>query len=629
VRLESLDVVDNADRALVPERSATRVAWQSHPLLAEPDVFQALAGGHVVLQPETPNGVHVMGGAADETGYLLDGIPVFSPFHSAGLFGAWSPDALASLRVASTSSPESPQTLSGSIDAVTRSPAARLTAQGNVSSTHVSVTLDGPIGTGGAGFLLSVRSGFPGVFAPRHEPSYVHGETGDRIAKLELPALGGQLRLLTFDGENDINTAASTTVDGPNPAATRNGFAWESGSRGAEWRGVVAGLPLRLLGWSADASATAAWAGQVGPVDMRSGRRDLGFLAVAGIDTRTAFGVRVEHSKTAYAVNSFTLESRTLVATAFAERVAELGDRLELKLGASVAAGGGLYLGPHAQLRWAVTPPLTVTASYARRYQFAQSLRNPESVVSNVFPVDLYVGAGAPGIPVAASDQGVLAAAFEAPGGVRLGARLSVGVVLVAPRDGEPFTTGAFAVGSNVAHGASFDAALTRPRYAIIASYGLQHVRLRDGVMSYTPDHGATQQLEAGIIGSATPSLTVRLGMMASLGRRTTTASSGLEWEACNLLDQGCEFSGSPHYAGSQLGGTRLPPYLRFDFGFRKQWLVTLWGRDAQVALYGTVTNVFDRRNVLTYARNPATGELAQMEMRPLAPLLVGLDWAF
>ena len=76
-------------------------------------------------------------------------------------------------------------------------------------------------------------------------------------------------------------------------------------------------------------------------------------------------------------------------------------------------------------------------------------------------------------------------------------------------------------------------------------------------------------------------------------------------------------------------GGTALPPYLRIDLGLRKHWLFTVAGREALVALFGTVTNVFNRRNVLTYARNPATRELAAMEMRSLAPLVVGLDWRF
>jgi hypothetical protein len=47
------------------------------------------------------------------------------------------------------------------------------------------------------------------------------------------------------------------------------------------------------------------------------------------------------------------------------------------------------------------------------------------------------------------------------------------------------------------------------------------------------------------------------------------------------------------------------------------------------VALFGTVTNVFGRQNVLTYSWSPTTGEYAPVEMRPLAPLVVGLDWRF
>src|SRR5439155_22640364 len=103
----------------------------------------------------------------------------------------------------------------------------------------------------------------------------------------------------------------------------------------------------------------------------------------------------------------------------------------------------------------------------------------------------------------------------------------------------------------------------------------------------------------------------------------------GFEWEACNLLDQGCEFGGSPHTGGQPLGETALPPYFRVDLGVRKQWRFDVRGNDASITLFGTVTNIFSRRNVLTYARNPSTGRLAEIEMRPLSPLVVGLDWRF
>jgi len=53
-------------------------------LLAEPDAFAALHRGGVALERESPAGVHVRGGASDQTAYLLDGIPGHFPATSSG-----------------------------------------------------------------------------------------------------------------------------------------------------------------------------------------------------------------------------------------------------------------------------------------------------------------------------------------------------------------------------------------------------------------------------------------------------------------------------------------------------------------------------------------------------------------
>src|SRR3970282_325608 len=80
-----------------PDRSIWQAALYQHPLLAEPDVLRAIGGGEVVMEPESPSGMHIRGGASDQVAYLVDGIPVFSPYHSAGTFSAWNPDALSSV----------------------------------------------------------------------------------------------------------------------------------------------------------------------------------------------------------------------------------------------------------------------------------------------------------------------------------------------------------------------------------------------------------------------------------------------------------------------------------------------------------------------------------------------------
>ncbi len=633
--------IDAGDSTAYPDRGSSIAAVWNHPLLAEPDVFQALGGGEVVLKPESPSGVHLRGGAADQTAYLLDGVPVISPYHAAGMFSAWNPDALAAVRVSSTGpAPEYPQALSGSVSGVTRTPGSRLRAQGGVSSTQTRLTVDGPLGAAGGGYLVSFRSGFPGSIAPEGEASYLRGETGDLLAKLELPVFGGRVRLLGYDSDNELDAAASAVVDGSSADPRRNAFEWRSRSVGMAWRRPAAGGSLRVVGWSATGDAGAVWAGQVAAVSLASGRRDLGVLAALEHDA-TTIGLRAERSTTSYAIacdagagESWAVTTRTPTGLVFARHTARLGRAADLTAGASLAAlRGDLYLAPHAELRWRPSDGLTLSGSYARRHQYAQSLRNPESVVGSIFPADLYLGIGAAGVPTARSDQGVIAADWRPVAGMRVGvqayARELGGLVLVAPREGEPFATADFGVGSGTARGISLDAAWTAARLGVVASYGFQQVTLADGATRYAPDHAATHLFDAGAIVFPTATTSLRLGVAGGLGRRTTTVSGGFEWEACNLLDRGCEFGGSPHYAGQPIGATELPGYLRVDLGVRKHWHVQAGGRDAVVALFATVTNLFGRRNLLTRARDPSTGELADIEMRPLAPLVVGLDWRF
>src|SRR5262249_53234240 len=147
---------------------------------SEPDALEAMEGGEVVVHPESPEGVHLMGGASDETAYTLDGVPVFSPYHAAGLASAWNPDALARLDLlSSTTTDQTTNTLAGVIDGATREPGERAMLQGSLSTTQIRLTLDGPLGGGGAGYLLSTRAGFAGLVTRKHEASALDGETGD------------------------------------------------------------------------------------------------------------------------------------------------------------------------------------------------------------------------------------------------------------------------------------------------------------------------------------------------------------------------------------------------------------------------------------------------------------------
>ncbi len=616
-----------------------------HPLVAEPDGLLALGGGEVAAQPESPSGLQVLGAAADQTAYLLDGIPVFSPYHSAGIFGAWNSDALAEYSLASTSPPPgAPAALGGTITGETRSPGARVQARGALSTSQARMTVDGPLGFGQAGFLMSVRSGFSDVRSPKREQDYLRGGTSDWLAKLQLPLFGGSARLLGYGNRNGF-TASTLAVGTTLPALdSRNQFHWNATSVGAMWARPVAAGEVLVQGWSAGSDAGATWSVEQGGVALTSARRDLGLAAsLTGRSTSvtTVAGIRIERSLTSYLLNYDSapladpdLRASTPVATGFLEQSRALGSGIGVTLGTSVIAEeGGLRLAPRVEARWKAAASVTITGSYARNYQFAQSLRNAESVVGNVFPVDLYLGAGPDAAPVARSDVFGLAARYQPSPGLRLGAqaylRHSGGVVLVAPRSGEPFAVDGFATGSGMARGIALEAEINRPRFWAISRYRWQSSTLSDGTSSYVPAGSSAHSLEAGLTLLPSRTTSIRLGGTALVGRRATAVANRFEWESCNLRDQGCEFGGNPTHSGEVLGGTSLPAYLRLDISVRQQWAFPAVGRRATMAVFGTFTNLLGRENILTYARNTPTGGRTRIAMRPPAPLVAGLEWQF
>jgi carboxypeptidase family protein len=634
--------LERSDSISFPEREVSIAAIRASPLLSEPDGLLGLDGGEIASSPESPSGLHVRGAPSDQTAYLLDGIPVFSPYHAAGTFSAWNPDALQRLQLSSASpSPEFADALSGIVLAVTRVPGSIVRVQGGFSTAQARLAVDGPLGDGGAGYLLSYRTGFPGLIASQDDPTYLKGTTGDLLAKVETPTAGGQLRLLVYDGQNAIKGAAFSSSD----ATLRdNLYQWHSQSVGLQWGRPIGRSRIRLQTWTASSDADANWTLlDTSAVTIAANRRDVGALATVERNTLggpSAVGARVQWSRALYRVGptgggtpSIDLAAQNPLVALFFRHQHRLGRSVTADVGGSGdVAAHDLYLNLQTRVDWQVSTPVRLWASYSRSHQFAQSLRNPESIVGTVFPADLYLNAGTGGVPVARSDRGVLAAEYRAAAGVRVGAQIYLsdysGLLLVAPRTGEPFATNGFTTGSGLVPGFSVEAGLSRPRYGLVASYGWQRVQLQYAASTYTPAYGASHVMDFGAIVFPWTSASVRVGATGIFGRRATPVFGGFEWESCNLLDRGCEFAGSPHATGD-LGGTRLPAYFRLDLSVRRQWELSLGGRDVTLAFFATMTNLLGRRNLLTVATDPASGRHNSIDMRPFAPLVAGLDWRF
>ncbi|UCC73883.1 MAG: TonB-dependent receptor [Gemmatimonadota bacterium] len=662
VRTETEFGVDRVQR--VGSRTITQWDVRSHPGLAEPDFFEALGGQGVLLDPESPSGLHVRGGSSDQNLFLLDGVPIHSPYHAAGHFSALNPDAISRVDLHSVVAPSAwDGALSGVVDARTQAPGTdRVRVRGAVTAASARLAADGPLPFG-AGALLSARWGHPGFFAPPGENSYVRGSFSDGLAKVEAPIGGGRVEVLAFTSDNNLRVASVPTRDGEktdresdradvgfDDVQGQNLFRWKSRSYGLGWEkplGERTAIQARL--WRADLDVASYWLAADGPLSMSSRRRTYGSRLILLADGRTSssrLGFGVERDHTSYFVvprgtgglpTESLVESRgePEVFAAFAEHQRNLSDRVQVLLGlrGSFMAGKHPRLAPRLSLHWPISSSFTVSAGYARTHQWVQSLRNPESLIDNLFNPSLPVAAEGNSVPVAQSAHFGLAIMARPVEGVSAGlegyTRVLKGLVLVAPATGQPFAVDGYAVGRARAWGGGVNVELAGARYRALVDYGFGAVSYDVGSGAYRPGFAVSHSLAASVGYYPSATLEVRSALRAEFGRPTTLVEGAFEWEACSIIDGGCEVEGSPQEVAGPLGGSRLPAYARVDIGVRKHWHWRLRGRDGVLTGFITLSNVLGRRNLLAYTIDPATGELARLPMRPFSPLTVGLEWSF
>lgn len=627
-----------------PGRSLTSTQVRDHPLLAEPDYFAGLAGGEVLLAPETPEGFHIAGGASDQVAFELDGIPVFNPYHAAGTFGAWNPDVVAAATLGNNLTGSPSTVLGGIVEGRTRMPSDQVELRGGFSASQTRLALSAPMGPNGGGLLVGLRAGFPGLLGHKTEASHLAGRDHDWTAKLDLPVLGGRLSLLGYGSGNHLGAStADALLPTPPPDLQHHRFGWNSGSYGADWAGPLGGRLMQIRAWGATTGARVRWIGDQRTEFLKANRRDIGISANirdTGPRSSTSLGMSLAASRKEYqlrdsAMSGFGMEltGDLPVATLGVDHRHRFTDRAGFQLSLSATATSEqTVLGPGAGLWWRPAPAVILSVSYTRSHQLTQSLRNPESVVGAVFPVELTVTGGAAGIPLARGDLEVFAVDYQPADGIRLGARAYArdagGLALVALDESGPFAEGPVAVGSSSTRGAVLEFEARRSRVALQASYGYQFTRMTAAGTRYQPAAAAPHAFDAGLTVSPGRNWSVSLGLTGEIGRRSTMITGPFEWEACNLTDRGCEFIGSPETTGS-LGAVRLPAYYRLDLGLRHEWRASLLGRNGTLAAFGTVTNLLGRRNILTIKENPTSGLRRPVVMRPRAPLAFGLDWRF
>jgi len=604
-------------------------ALESSPGVAELGLAQPSGGP----DPGDPaNVLYVRGAAADLKLVLLDGAPVYAPFHLSGLLDAF-PDGV--LDRAALYAGGTPARYGGGLSyvldlEVRDGDPERFRTAGAVDVLGATIRAEGPLGPH-ASALVSGRvlhgAGYPAITGETDLP-YGYGDALGRLdveigegrlgatafwnresveldlGKLEGQAPGsafwgnaaGSLRYRTpiGDGALDVTTAVgrfTTRIpilyddpEGTVPFATGRGQ--NTRSRTEAFYGLEAGGVRWVFGGGFDTHETV-------------------------LDQRTVFGDTTAHSV-----------ARAVVGAAWAEAAWDVIPDVELRLGmradyyepASVAR-----LSPRATARWRVAEEATLKLSLGR---FSQVVRGPESILSSDLTGPTLGGAtgtdaGGPG----AGNLFAVAGATHVV--VGLDNRLDEGIDLglegyFKTFDGLPGITNLYSSGA--------DLWLQAERGPVRGWVGYSLA----WVWSHEADdtNFVGRQLLSGGVSSDVRGFDLGLRLAYGAGLPFTEVSAGdAVLEATvggRRLDDDLNEPPAP-----PLSGAPDDSYLRVDAEISRPLIARVSGAQIEIAPYVRLLNALDRRDALFYRAE----EEGPTRPAPLAsvPLLavVGVSWAF
>jgi hypothetical protein len=628
------------------------------PTIGEPDVLRAievLPG--VVSTSDFSSSFNVRGGSADQNLILLDGFPVYNPFHLGGLFSVFNADMVARAQLMSGGFPAQYGGRVSSVLGIESDAGEEGTAvQAGLSllATRVALGVDLPAGVlEAAGFgrgraRMSVRrSYFDQLLRPFVDfPYYL---TDAQLYAEAWTAAGGRLALTGYTGRDVLNLTGSDSF----PLQVR--WNWGNDVLGASWVSPLPGgrrLELRA-GYSA--FATGITFPQFGDTDFRGQVRQ--WLGRADFSTPAGpldldFGMAADHigyrnrAETGGTVFRESGEPGWL-AGGYMQARWRHGDWL---VEAGARADGWL---PRTGSSAAVVQPRLAVKHFigsgdhalklavGRYSQFAHSLRDEELPLG----IDIWVLSGERA-PHVVSDQ-VQAGIEGFIGGSWFGAaeafyRTFAGVVTTNPADDPDDRLDDLLAGTGLSYGADFyirrDRGRVRPMLAV--SWLRAWREFADPLtgedppprVRYAPVFDRRVDIDFAL--QAMLPRRVELGVRWNFGTGLpyTRPVGAYVFNEYALLDRGWR-SGTARgdTAGSAIvlgprNAERYPAYHRLDASVRKTYQ-RRWGT---LTPHFDLVNVYDRRNVLfyfyEYNRDPPVR--SGISMFPILPTM-GLEVRF
>jgi hypothetical protein len=394
-------------RATVGEISVTARELRSTPVFVEPDVLrsaQSLPG--IGARSDYTAGFNVRGGEADQNLVLLDGYPIYSPFHAGGLFSAFIDPTVSRVDLRTGSLPvQYGGRLSGVIDVQSvEHSSGGLTGSANVSLLSSLASIGESFDEGRGSWDLGVRRTYADVMsrALGYGSLPYHFQDAQLHARWRLGD-GVTLAATAYSASDVIDTATHNDALGH----------WGNGMAGATIAkhverprlfgrplGDSAALEQRISTTEFDAKLAES-PNPFGLSNSADDRRLAGSLAVFNGSATHLIGYELSRQRFSYSANTAfglsglvpfdSISQRQHAASVYADELWRVKPSLLLEAGARADEfdGRSPILSPRAAVKFWIDSNTALTAATAAYAQAEHSLGREEEPIE---PIQMWVG---------------------------------------------------------------------------------------------------------------------------------------------------------------------------------------------------------------------------------------------
>ena len=654
-----------------PARLAGAGQLKYIPGLAEPDVLRALQQlPSVAAISDLSSSLYVRGGASDQNLIMLDGVPLFNPYHLGGIFSAVNADAVAGVDVWAGALPaREGDRLASAVRIDTRDGGRdRMRASGAVGLISSNATIDGPVGAGGS-YLVSARR------------TYVDAATRAiyTIGLIDQAVPYGFWDVLA-KGTQDIGELGRLTFTG---YVNREGVNVPSRMRrevGADaqlgWGSRMAALAFRQpigaqLMWNSRLAITDFtgdfdlfdWGTELvcDTVECREIDTDTTHSVTAGTKARDiiaetdlawygrAHTLRIGARSDGYSFRhhlaaeneddllpSFRNAQQRTTFAAFLEDEWLISDRFQVRGGVRLLHAGELGTAwlPRLGARINLTPALALTAGVGRYAQAVRSMRTDESAVSSIIAYDVLTMQPLEAGLARGSDivAGVHVDAGATSVRVDVYAKRMKGLVLPSrltdPISISPLVIDTFTVGTGTARGIELFARHVVGPLEVNGSYTYARTGRTAAAETYVPRFERRHVLDVSALLPWGPRGLISSRAAFGTGQPFTRVIGQQPAYRFNPVTGEFEDMGGGTLIMGEYNAARLPAYFRLDVAARRVYDKQWFGQEMQITPYLQILNVLNMRNVMLTEAQTFAPSYSYWPQLPILPTF-GVEWRF